>query len=212
MTIHSDQALHVKSGHTWQRGQAVLPESVTDSALLDHIASLPNARATFKQLVREPASKAIARRVGSRAGRADRARRPDRDCGPDHFAATAAAANTPSGRLNMHRDGYGFLIPDRPIEGLRGDIFIPPRIGEGAMHGDRVVVRIARIERGRARRRRDRARSCGAPTRPWWASSALRATRACSLSRTTSASSSGSRSRRAWKFRPPSPPSAIASA
>ena len=48
----------------------------------------------------------------------------------------------------MHRDGYGFLIADRPIEGIAGDIFIPPESAEKAMHGDRVVVRIARIEAG----------------------------------------------------------------
>src|SRR5271166_2184013 len=50
------------------------------------------------------------------------------------------------GRLNMHRDGYGFLISERPIEGITGDVFIPPDSAEKAMHGDRVVVRIARIE------------------------------------------------------------------
>jgi ribonuclease R len=33
----------------------------------------------------------------------------------------------------MHRDGYGFLIADRPIEGIAGDIFIPP---ESAEKGD----------------------------------------------------------------------------
>ena len=48
----------------------------------------------------------------------------------------------------MHRDGYGFLISDRPLEGIVGDIFIPPDQAERAMHGDRVVVRIARIEAG----------------------------------------------------------------
>ena len=48
----------------------------------------------------------------------------------------------------MHRDGYGFLISDRPIEGIAGDIFIPPESAGKAMHGDRVLVRIARIEAG----------------------------------------------------------------
>jgi ribonuclease R len=48
----------------------------------------------------------------------------------------------------MHRDGYGFLLSDHPIEGITGDIFIPPESAEKAMHGDRVVVRIARIEAG----------------------------------------------------------------
>ena len=55
------------------------------------------------------------------------------------------------GRLNMHRDGYGFLIADHPVEGLKGDVYIPRESAQAAMHGDRVVVRIARIERdGRA--------------------------------------------------------------
>jgi ribonuclease R len=46
----------------------------------------------------------------------------------------------------MHRDGYGFLIPDRPVEGLRGDVYIPRDSAQTAMHGDRVVVHISRIE------------------------------------------------------------------
>ena len=50
-----------------------------------------------------------------------------------------------SGRLNMHRDGYGFVIPDTPPEGLQGDIFIPPRSAAWAMHGDRVLARITRF-------------------------------------------------------------------
>src|SRR5581483_9534824 len=37
---------------------------------------------------------------------------------------------------------------ERPIEGVQGDVFIPPESAEKAMHGDRVVVRIARIEAG----------------------------------------------------------------
>ncbi len=65
-----------------------------------------------------------------------------------HYAVTARSREFAVGRLNMHRDGYGFLISERPIEGIAGDIFIPPDSAEKAMHGDRVVVRIARIEAG----------------------------------------------------------------
>src|SRR5580704_10545376 len=50
------------------------------------------------------------------------------------------------GRLSVHRDGYGFVIPDEPIEGLRGDIYIAKDAAQRAMHGDRVTVRILRIE------------------------------------------------------------------
>ena len=39
----------------------------------------------------------------------------------------------------MHRDGYGFLVPDRPVEGLRGDVYIGRESAQTAMHGDRVV-------------------------------------------------------------------------
>src|SRR5262249_12243894 len=63
-----------------------------------------------------------------------------------HYAVTSRTREFAVGRLQMHRDGYGFLISDRPIEGLAGDIFIPPESAEKAMHGDRVVVRISRIE------------------------------------------------------------------
>ena len=64
------------------------------------------------------------------------------------YAVTARSREFAVGRLSMHRDGYGFLISDRPIEGIAGDIFIPPESAEKAMHGDRVMVRIARIEAG----------------------------------------------------------------
>src|ERR1051326_7650730 len=48
----------------------------------------------------------------------------------------------------MHRDGYGFLIAERPIEGIQGDVYIPRESAQTAMHGDRIVVHIARIEAG----------------------------------------------------------------
>jgi ribonuclease R len=56
-----------------------------------------------------------------------------------------------TGRLTVHRDGYGFLIPDQPLAGLAGDVFLPPGAIGGAMHGDRVMVRLVRMGRdGRA--------------------------------------------------------------
>jgi ribonuclease R len=50
------------------------------------------------------------------------------------------------GRLSVHRDGYGFVVPDQPIEGIRGDIYIPKEGATRAMHGDRVGARIRRVE------------------------------------------------------------------
>ena len=63
-----------------------------------------------------------------------------------HFALTRGNREFVVGRLSMHRDGYGFLIPDRPIEGVAGDIYIPANAASTGMHGDRAVVRISRIE------------------------------------------------------------------
>ena len=56
-----------------------------------------------------------------------------------------------AGRVSVHRDGFGFLIPDQPIEGVEGDLFLPPDVAAKAMHGDRVAGRITRFGRdGRA--------------------------------------------------------------
>ena len=67
-------------------------------------------------------------------------------------AAPAAArrSNDPNliaGRLVAHRDGYGFVVPDKPIPRVEGDLFIGRDGIADAMHGDRVL---ARIERRRA--------------------------------------------------------------
>ena len=49
------------------------------------------------------------------------------------------------GRLQTHPGGYGFVVPERPLD-RGGDIYVPgPHLGD-AMHGDRVVARIERIK------------------------------------------------------------------
>ncbi len=51
------------------------------------------------------------------------------------------------GRLQTHAGGFGFVVPERPLD-AGGDIYISgPHLNE-AMHGDRVVVRIERIKEG----------------------------------------------------------------
>ena len=63
---------------------------------------------------------------------------------------TAPAASKPpkgnivTGRLVGHRDGYGFVVPDTPLEGTDQDIFIPPGAMGPALHGDRVEVQVVR--------------------------------------------------------------------
>ena len=73
--------------------------------------------------------------------------------GPDRYAIpqTASGKNMAVGRLTMHRDGFGFVIPEadslepRLKAQLVGDIFIPPPAVGSAMHGDRVMVEIGNI-------------------------------------------------------------------
>src|SRR6266566_4392811 len=50
-----------------------------------------------------------------------------------------------SGRLVLHRDGYGFVVPDTPLPHLDGDIYIGRDAIADAMHGDRVLARIERV-------------------------------------------------------------------
>ena len=55
------------------------------------------------------------------------------------------------GKLDGHASGIGFVMPERPIEGLKKDIFIAAHNLKEALHGDRVVARIERYrEDGRA--------------------------------------------------------------
>src|ERR1700722_20035487 len=117
---------------------------MTDGAILDHISSLPHARGTFKQLVKELGAKGASRDGLEAALDRLTARGDLLELRSGHFSVTARSREFAVGRLNMHRDGYGFLISERPIEGVAGDIFIPPDSAAQAMHGDRVVVRIAR--------------------------------------------------------------------
>ena len=124
---------------------------MTDTALLDHITRLPHGRANFKQLVRELGVKGESR-DGLEAALARLADRGDLiELRSGQYAAISKTREFAAGRIHMHRDGYGFVIPDRPIEGIKGDIYIPVTSARRAMHGDRVLIRIARIERdGRA--------------------------------------------------------------
>jgi len=55
------------------------------------------------------------------------------------------------GRLTMHRDGFGFVIPeatslDASLKArLAGDVFIAPHATGSSMHGDRVLVEVGTI-------------------------------------------------------------------
>ncbi|HVB98936.1 MAG TPA: VacB/RNase II family 3'-5' exoribonuclease [Candidatus Dormibacteraeota bacterium] len=48
-----------------------------------------------------------------------------------------------TGRIMLHRDGYGFVVPDAPL-GIEGDLYVRADNTGDAMHGDRVLARIER--------------------------------------------------------------------
>ena len=52
------------------------------------------------------------------------------------------------GRLQAHPSGFGFVVPERPLDGESGDIYIDAVHLHEAMHGDRVVARIERHRDG----------------------------------------------------------------
>jgi len=54
------------------------------------------------------------------------------------------------GRVQMHPRGFGFVVADRPVEGVSGDIYIAGANLNQAVHGDRVVARIERTREDRA--------------------------------------------------------------
>src|SRR5580704_7226853 len=129
---------------------------LSDSTILKHIARQPKRSAGFKQLVRELGLHGEAR--GELDALLQKLVRAGEliQLNSDRYALPQAAAgktdkNLVVGRLTMHRDGFGFVIPDASSlsaslkSRLAGDIFIPPHAIGNAMHGDRVLVDIAAV-------------------------------------------------------------------
>src|SRR6266446_4784500 len=126
---------------------------LSDSAILKKIEHQPKRTAGFKQLVRELGVHGDERQ--DLHERLDRLARSGQllKVESDRYAIPQAAAgkNLIAGRLSMHRDGFGFVLPDptslddRLKARLSGDIFIPPPAVGSAMHGDRVLVEIGTI-------------------------------------------------------------------
>ncbi|HUO17074.1 MAG TPA: VacB/RNase II family 3'-5' exoribonuclease [Verrucomicrobiae bacterium] len=126
---------------------------LSDSSILKHIGKQPKRAAGFKQLVRELGLHGDERRELN--GRLQKlvASGALVSLDSDRYALPQAASdkNFVVGRLTMHRDGFGFVIPDASSlpaafkARLSGDIFIPPHLIGNAMHGDRVLVDIGNI-------------------------------------------------------------------
>src|SRR5580692_5486144 len=120
---------------------------MTDRELIRHIERSAGQRAGYKQLIRE---------FGLGGGRERRlllehlARLTMRGAlvklNRDHWGipnAVAARDNLLAGRLDLHRDGFGFVRPTDRAKGGEDDVFIPPNELNGAMQGDQVLVELA---------------------------------------------------------------------
>ena len=125
----------------------------SDRDLLARISRSSGGRAGYKQLVRE---------LGLGGGRERRllleqlarltARGSLVKADRDHWSlpqAAAARTNLIAGRLDLHRDGFGFVRPTSNIgtsaqsnSSKDDDIFIPPAELHGAMQGDHVLVEL----------------------------------------------------------------------
>ena len=131
------------------KGELIM--AAMDRQVLEYVEGLPHGRASWKQLVRELGSRGFSKEELERAIERLAERGELVELRSGHYVSTRASRQYATGRLNMHRDGYGFVVADQPIEGIRGDLFLPPDEAQKAMHGDRVLARIGRIERdGRA--------------------------------------------------------------
>ncbi len=135
---------------------------MTDRELLHYVEQAPHARVAYKQLVHE---------FGLGGGR-------ERRLLLEHLARLTAQGaltkvdreqwtiapktarggnrdNLIAGRLDLHRDGFGFVrVTGQRNAGESTDVFIPPPEIGGAMQGDQVLVEVAPVRAGADTNRR----------------------------------------------------------
>jgi ribonuclease R len=120
---------------------------MTDRELIRHIERSAGQRAGYKQLVREfglgggRERRLLLEHLGRLTVRGALVKL-DRD----HWGIPKAAVvrdNLLAGRLDLHRDGFGFVRPTDRAKNGEDDVFIPPNELNGAMQGDQVLVELA---------------------------------------------------------------------
>jgi len=126
---------------------------LSDRAILEKICRQPKRTAGLKQLIRElgvhgDERRELTQRLEELVKRGELVAVP----GDRYAIPQTAGRNQVLGRLSMHRDGYGFVIPEAQEvkQRLTGDIFIPAVAIGMAMHGDRVLVEMGAVREGRA--------------------------------------------------------------
>ncbi len=130
---------------------------MTDRELIARIARSTGQKAGYKQLVRELGlgggreRRLLLEQLARITARGQLAK-VDREVWGIPRTVTSAKGtrdNLAAGRLDLHRDGYGFVRPNpRQPSGQRTsspqeDIFIPPDEINGAMQGDQVLVEMS---------------------------------------------------------------------
>src|SRR5216683_8004981 len=126
---------------------------LSDSDILKKIQRQPRQTAGYKQLVRELGLHGDERRELNERLQKLIAGGQLLAVESDRYAIPQAASdkNLVIGRLTMHRDGFGFVIPEISSASpalksrLAGDIFVPPHAVGSAMHGDRVLVDVTNV-------------------------------------------------------------------
>src|ERR1051326_2473682 len=126
---------------------------LTEQQILHYVSKQPKHMAGFKQLIHDMGLKGKDRRTLQQLLRDMTRRRKLIAIGKERWGLPTSASNQDLvvGRLRMHRDGYGFVIPEpgslpaRAQGQLQGYIFIPPPEVGNAMHGDQVLVEMGRL-------------------------------------------------------------------
>jgi ribonuclease R len=126
---------------------------LSDSFILKKIARQPKQSAGYKQLVRELGLHGDARSELTERLRKLVSSGQLMKVDSDRYQIPQAASGKRliSGKLSLHRDGFGFVIPDMASASpdlkarVSGDIFIPPGAIGSAMHGDQVLVEVTSL-------------------------------------------------------------------
>jgi len=123
---------------------------MTDHELVQRIARSAGQKAGYKQLVRELSvaggreRRLLLEQLARLTARGALVKL-DREHWSIPRAATGVGGtreNLAAGRLDLHRDGYGFVRPNARQAVGQEDIFIPPNEINGAMQGDQVLVEV----------------------------------------------------------------------
>ncbi|HTB98120.1 MAG TPA: VacB/RNase II family 3'-5' exoribonuclease [Terracidiphilus sp.] len=124
---------------------------MTDRDLVARIARSSGGKAGYKQLVRELGlgggreRRELMEQLDRLTSRGDLTKLDREHWSIPRTPSSKAGTrdNLLAGRLDLHRDGYGFVRPNaRQASGVTDDVFVPPSEINGAMQGDQVLVEL----------------------------------------------------------------------